>query len=115
MLVMSRVISSSTETADALVIRPATPADAHALTSLAWLDSARPLVGDVLLAERDGRLLAARSLTDGRTVADPFQPTSDVVELLALRSAALLGHERRTSSARTRSRHPRRFRRAVAA
>ena len=112
---MSRVILSSTETADALVIRPATPADAHALTSLAWLDSARPLVGDVLLAERDGRLLAARSLTDGRTVADPFQSTSDVVELLAVRAAALLGPERRTSSARTRLLHPRRFRRAVAA
>lgn len=115
MLVMSRVTTSSIETADALVIRPATTADAHALTLLAWLDSQRPLTGDVLLAERDGRLLAARSLTDGRTVADPFQPTAHVVELLAVRSAALLGAQRRTSSARDRLLTPRRYRRAVAA
>lgn len=112
---MSRVTFSQTETAEALVIRPATPADAHALTLLAWLDSRRPLTGDVLLAERDGRLLAARSLTDGRQVADPFQPTEDVVELLAVRAAALLGEPRRTSSARDRLLTPRRFRRAVAA
>ncbi|WP_205699014.1 hypothetical protein [Conexibacter sp. SYSU D00693] len=110
---MSSVLLSSSEAVDALVIRPATPADAHALARLAALDSARPLTGDVLLAERGGRLLAARSLRDGRSVADPFQPTADVVEVLALRATALLDAPRPTSSARLRSLFARR--RAVAA
>ena len=114
MLVMSRVILSSSEAADALVIRPATLADAHALERLAGLDSQLPLAGDVLLAERDGRLLAATSLVSGRMVADPFQPTRDVVEVLALRARALGAPERRTSSARFRLPTLRRFRRAVA-
>ncbi len=112
---MSRVNTTSDQAADALVIRRSTSADAPALTDLARLDSALPIAGDVLLAERDGRILAARSLFSGRTVADPFSPTQDVVELLAVRAASLLGEERRTSSARTRLLNLRRFRRAVAA
>jgi hypothetical protein len=64
-----------------LVVRRATPADASALVDLAALDSARPLDGDVVVAEADGVLVAAVA-GDGRVVADPFRPTADVVAML---------------------------------
>ena len=46
------------------------------------LDSKRPLVGDILVAERDGEIAAAFSLTSGAHVADPFRPTAELVALL---------------------------------
>jgi hypothetical protein len=74
---------------DALVIRPAYPDDEAALARVARLDSQRPLRrGSVLLAEQDGRILAALSVADGRAIADPFAPTADLVALLRLRAAA---------------------------
>lgn len=74
---------------DALVIRPAYPDDATPLERLARLDSQRPLGrGAALVAERDGRILAALSVADGRAIADPFAPTADLVALLRLRAAA---------------------------
>jgi hypothetical protein len=72
---------------DAVVIRPAYPDDAAALERLARLDSRRPLSGPVLVAERDGRLLAALATATGRHVADPFSPTADLVALLEVRAA----------------------------
>jgi hypothetical protein len=66
-----------------LVVRRATAADAPALVDLAALDSARPLAGDVVVAEADGALVAAVS-RDGRAVADPFLRTADVVAMLKL-------------------------------
>jgi hypothetical protein len=76
---------------DALVIRPAYPDDHAALERLARLDSQRPFIGrggPALVAERDGRILAALSVADGRAIADPFAPTADLVALLRLRAAA---------------------------
>lgn len=74
---------------DALVIRPAYPDDATPLERLARLDSQRPFGrGPALVAERDGRILAALSTADGRAIADPFAPTADLVALLRLRAAA---------------------------
>jgi hypothetical protein len=73
--------------ADAVVIRPAYPDDAATLQRLAALDSRRPLRGRVLLAERDGRPVAALSLDDGRIAADPFAPTADLVALLRVHAA----------------------------
>ncbi|HWH96573.1 MAG TPA: hypothetical protein VNT03_22110 [Baekduia sp.] len=72
---------------DALVIRPAYPDDAATLERLAALDSRRPLDGPVIVAERDGRILAALATVDGRTIADPFSPTADLVALLTVRAA----------------------------
>ncbi|MBI5105497.1 MAG: hypothetical protein HZB46_11055 [Solirubrobacterales bacterium] len=81
---------------DAVTIRRAFPEDAPALARLASLDSARrPLDGAMLLAERDGRVLAAISLADGRHVADPFAATADLVSLLRMRAAAMLGRPSR--------------------
>ncbi|HEX5617962.1 MAG TPA: hypothetical protein VFX51_06055 [Solirubrobacteraceae bacterium] len=65
-----------------LVLRPATSADTLELARLAALDSARPLDGEVLLAYAGGELRAALSVDSGRSVADPFWPTADLVELL---------------------------------
>jgi hypothetical protein len=67
-----------------VVIRSARGSDGRALEDLARLDSQRPLTGDALVAEQDGRLVAA---IDGeRVIADPFRPTADVVALLNLRA-----------------------------
>ena len=86
-----RTLSPSTLPApDALVIRPAYPDDATTLARLAALDSRRPLPtgGPVLVAERDGQILAALSTADGRAIADPFSPTADLVALLRLHATA---------------------------
>ena len=72
-------------TATSVSIRRAGPHDAPALHRLAALDSAAPLRGEVLMAEADGVVLAALSLSDGSAVADPFSPTAELVALLRLR------------------------------
>jgi hypothetical protein len=83
--------SSPLETADTaqltswmsrIVIRPAEPEDREALNNLADLDNAAPLRDPVLLLEEDGRLRAARSLRDGKTVSDPFAATDHLRPLL---------------------------------
>jgi hypothetical protein len=79
----------STIADDAVVLRPARAADAGALARLAVLDSAAPLGGDALLAERGGALIAALDLATGRAIADPFHRTADLVTLLHTRAAAL--------------------------
>jgi hypothetical protein len=55
---------------------------------VARLDSAPPLAQPALVAEIDGQIRAVIG-TDGRVVADPFQRTADVVEILELRRAQL--------------------------
>ncbi len=76
------------------MLRLAQESDTRALRRLADLDDAAPLAGDALLAEQDGELRAALSLYSGRTIADPFRHTTDLVTLLQAR-ASLLHHERR--------------------
>ncbi|HEY6760206.1 MAG TPA: hypothetical protein VI318_11985 [Baekduia sp.] len=71
----------------AVSIRPAYPDDAAVLERLARLDSRRPLTGPVLVAERDGRIVAALATADGATIADPFAPTADLVSLLRVHAA----------------------------
>ncbi len=79
-----------------VVIRPANDADASDLAVLAALDSAKPLTGEVLLAEHSGgEVAAAMSLDTGAVVADPFVPTTQLVELL--RTAARPAPRRRAS------------------
>jgi len=72
-----------------VAIRAARGSDHLALARLAQLDSKRPLTGEVLVAERDGELAAAFSLTTGAHAADPFRPTAELVALLRLHAAAL--------------------------
>jgi hypothetical protein len=56
---------------------------------LAQLDSVKPLTGTVLVAEVEGRPIAAISVEDGRTAADPFVPSADAVAVLRMRAAQL--------------------------
>ena len=67
-----------------ITIRQATSADAFALRRLAALDDRAALRGEVLLAEQAGEVRAALSLDNGRTVANPFAPTADLVEMLQM-------------------------------
>ena len=76
-------------TAHSVTLRMATPADALSLLRLAQLDSSVTPAAPVLLAERDDELLAARSLSTGHAVANPFLPTGDVVRLLAAHAEQL--------------------------
>jgi hypothetical protein len=65
-------------------IRQATSADAFALRRLAALDDAKALRGEVLLAEQAGEIRAALSLDEDRSIANPFAPTADLVEILRM-------------------------------
>ena len=91
-------------TTSSLVLRPATTADAADLERLAALDSARPLAGEVMLAHADGGLRAAFSLETGRSVADPFYPSLELLPLL--RAAAGEPAPRRRSWRRAARRPP---------
>lgn len=72
-----------------LVIRMAEPTDQPKLQSLAELDSALPFSGAALVAEVGDHLVAGVSLASGREVADPFVPTSEILELLRVRARQL--------------------------
>ncbi|CAA9514668.1 MAG: hypothetical protein AVDCRST_MAG67-2957 [uncultured Solirubrobacteraceae bacterium] len=72
----------------AVLIRAAAPADEPVLARLAALDERPELPrGERLIGELGGRVVAALDVCTGRAVADPFAPTSGVVELLGLRAA----------------------------
>ena len=88
--------------APTVVIRAARGSDGAALVDLARLDSQIPLAGDVLVAEQEGRVVAA--IGADRVIADPFRPTADVVALLRLHGRRPEHGSRR---ARTRMRIPR--------
>ena len=79
----------STFTDTPVTIRPSRGDDAAGIRRLAALDSAPVPHGRLLLAEVDGRLLAAVPIPDGRAIADPFVRTLDVVDVL--RTAARRG------------------------
>jgi hypothetical protein len=65
-----------------ITIRQSSDSDASELRRLAELDSARPLSGPALIAEHGGHAVAAVSLDGRRSIADPFLPTANVVEML---------------------------------
>jgi hypothetical protein len=71
-----------------LTVRLGRPDDAD-VERLCMLDSIRPLTGQVLVAEAEGRPLAAVSLDDGRVAADPFLRTVDAITVLRVRAAQL--------------------------
>jgi hypothetical protein len=71
-----------------ITIRQAHSSDAAA-KMLAELDAVQPLGGAVLVAESEGTPVAAVSVDDGRTAADPFLPTADAVAVLRMRATQL--------------------------
>ena len=72
-----------------VTVRRSTSGDAGALARLAALDSASPPRGPALVAEADSRLVAALPLGSGRPIADPFEPTAELVALLELRRSQM--------------------------
>jgi len=72
-----------------VTVRPAHPSDQGALAQLAMLDSASAPEGPALLAESGARIVAALPLGSGKAIADPFEPTAELVALLELRRAQL--------------------------
>lgn len=72
-----------------VTVRRSTSDDFSGLARLAALDSARPPSGPALIAEADSRMLAALPLGAGRPIADPFEPTSELVALLELRRSQI--------------------------
>jgi hypothetical protein len=97
------------EIPQAVMVRRSRNTDRAALARLAALDSRQPPAGPCLVAERNGQLVAAAAL-DAATepISDPFQPTADVRELLALRArqirgAARLPHTQTSADMRTSS------------
>lgn len=90
-----------TATRNPITLRSASSADHARLADLAALDSRRLGDGSYLIAEDGDRLVAAVSVADGATIADPFRRTADTVELLRRRREQLLhardhGARRRT-------------------
>ena len=81
---------------DQVTVREAHPGDATALGRLASLDSGHAPAGAALVAESDARILAALPMGSGRPLADPFEPTAELVALLELRRDQLRrAHEER--------------------
>jgi len=76
-----------------LTIRPAWPDDASAVASLAALEGVKAPVGEWLLGEIQGRVVAAVDLRGRTTLADPFTHSAGTVQLLQMRAAQL--HEAR--------------------
>jgi hypothetical protein len=97
-------------TPSSLTVRQALPAE-PAVEQLAQLDSVKPLTGLVLVAEAEGRPVAAISVDDARTAADPFLPSADAVAVLRMRAAQLqpgvsAGARRRRLAGRRADRRP---------
>lgn len=87
--------------ANAYVIRPAAEEDGFALRRLAELDSQPPLTGRIIVAEAGGKPVAAMSLDEWRTVADPFVRSEPARVHLRLRASGIEAH-RRTPTVRER-------------
>jgi hypothetical protein len=90
-------------TAHRVTVRPARPDDEQALAYIAALDSARPLTGPTLVAERGDRVVAAIDMDGGRVIADPFVPSVGEVALLRMRRSREMrgGHGRGSVLRRT--------------
>ena len=74
-----------------VAVRLARPEDERAIQRIAALDGAKVPGGRVLVAEADGELIAALSVSDRQAVADPFRWTSDVMALMEMRADQLAG------------------------
>lgn len=78
-----------------IAIRVATEADADSLCRLAQLDSRSLSDGPHLIAVVGSEARAALSLEDGTVIANPFEQTSELIEVLGVRARQLNGRPRR--------------------
>lgn len=67
---------------DGVAVGFARSGDRRELDRLAALDSSESLTGPVVTGRIGGELAAAVSLDDGRTIANPFVSTRDLVDAL---------------------------------
>jgi hypothetical protein len=88
---------------NAYPIRRSHEADTETLRRLGELDSQRPLEGPALIGYMRGHPAAAVSLTDGRVIADPFENTDHLTQILRMRFDAFRAYSR-TPSVRQRVR-----------
>lgn len=79
-----------------VTIRYAFPDDEPSLRRLAVLDSAMTPPAPLLVAEVEGKLRAALSLATGETIADPFHPSTGLIDLLRARAQQLTRERRRS-------------------
>jgi hypothetical protein len=77
-----------------ITIRVAKGRDAPAVERLAALESQPVPDGRLVIAERDGELVAAMPLAGGELLADPFHRTAEIGELLGLWARRLREEER---------------------
>jgi hypothetical protein len=81
----------ATSTSQSISIRPFADSDAQAVREVAQRDSSTVPAGVLLVAEVDGEVRAALSLDTGEVVADPFAPSTALVDLLLTRARQLTG------------------------
>src|SRR4051794_25467885 len=84
---MTNFMSTTPKMNEAVLMRRASAEDTARIRTLARLDDKRMPAGPFLAAEIGGGIVAARSLTTGTVVADPFRLTSDIVAMLRLRAS----------------------------
>ena len=82
-------MSNHTTNTSEVTVRLARSSDTRQLFSLAALDSASVPQGEVLVAESEGRIVAALPLAGGPAIADPFHRTVALVQMLELRAQQL--------------------------
>jgi hypothetical protein len=90
----------ATTAAPSVLIRAARGSDGAAIERLAALDSAQVPAGSLLVAEADGRIVAAIATATGEAIADPFLPSADVLALLRMRATGARPRGRRTPTGR---------------
>jgi hypothetical protein len=82
-------------TASSISIRSARQDDYVELWRVASLDSALVPEEPLIVAESGGEVVAALSRTSGESIADPFRPTAELVELLRLRAGQMTSESER--------------------
>jgi hypothetical protein len=95
--------SAPTLPAAAVTLRYVDTDSAGEVARLAALDSARLPRGPWLVADVEGRALAALGLRDGELVADPYRRTAELRSLLELRADQLQVRERGRGRMRARA------------
>ena len=78
-----------------LTLRHARSADAESIDDLCAMEEV-VLHAPVMIATREGRVIAALSLADGTVAADPFVRTADAVALLRMRARQARRHSARS-------------------
>lgn len=79
---------------DDVTVRWAEPRDAEAIRRVAERDTQVVPSGQLLVAVVAGSIVAVAPLAGGKTIADPFRPTRDLVDLLELRVSQIAANGR---------------------